>query len=65
MGYEKIHCEAPDAERVPKEMAGFWNRFNSESDMDPVLKAALAHFWFITGKGQPVHWVNFKVNLPV
>jgi Fic family protein len=48
MGYEKIHYEAPDAERVPKEMASFLNWVNSESDMDPVLKAALAHFWFVT-----------------
>jgi len=48
IGYEKIHYEAPDAERVPKEMTAFLNWFNSESGMDPVLKAALAHFWFVT-----------------
>lgn len=48
MGYEKIHYEAPDADRVPKEMEAFLNWFNSESGMDPVLKAALAHFWFVT-----------------
>ncbi len=47
-GYEKIHYEAPDAGRVQEEMAAFLNWFNSESGMDPVLKAALAHFWFVT-----------------
>jgi Fic family protein len=48
IGYEKIHYEAPDAGRVPEEMASFLNWFNSESGMDPVLKAALAHFRFVT-----------------
>ncbi len=48
IGYEKIHYEAPDAERVPEEMAAFLSWFNSESGIDPVLKAALVHFWFVT-----------------
>lgn len=48
LGYEKIHYEAPDAERVPQEMTAFLSWLNSESGMDPVLKAALAHFWFVT-----------------
>ncbi len=48
IGYEKIHYEAPDAKCVPEEMTTFLTWFNSESGMDPVLKAALAHFQFVT-----------------
>ena len=47
IGYEKIHYEAPDAERIPEKMAAFLNWFNFESGIDPVLKAALAHFWLV------------------
>jgi Fic family protein len=48
MGREKVHFEAPDAERVPSEMDRFLEWFNTSSDMDPVIKAAVAHFWFVT-----------------
>ena len=48
MGRERVHFEAPAAERVEAEMAGFLEWFNSTSGIDPVLKAATAHFWFVT-----------------
>lgn len=48
MGREKIHYEAPDAERLEAEMNLFLNWFNTPSEEEPVLKAALAHFWFVT-----------------
>lgn len=48
MGYEKIHYEAPDADQVPEEMNRFIDWFNSAPEPDPILKAALAHFWFVT-----------------
>lgn len=48
MGKETIHFEAPTADRVPSEMTAFLNWFNSNRDMDPVLKAAFAHLWFVT-----------------
>jgi len=48
MGKERIHYEAPAAETVASEMNMFLNWFNTIHDIDPVLKAALAHFWFIT-----------------
>jgi Fic family protein len=48
MGKEKIHFEAPDAERLEEEMRQFINWFNEDRQMDPVLKAALAHLWFVT-----------------
>jgi len=48
MGKEKVHYEAPKANVVEKEMNHFLEWFNTVSEIDPVLKAAIAHFWFIT-----------------
>ncbi|WP_372796190.1 Fic family protein [Pontiella sp.] len=48
MGREKVHFEAPDADLLPNEMAVFLDWFNGGTEMDPVLKAALSHFWFVT-----------------
>jgi Fic family protein len=48
IGKEKVHFEAPDAERVELEMQQFIEWFNKRPSMDPVLKAAVAHFWFVT-----------------
>lgn len=47
-GREKVHYEAPAAGRVAEEMAGFIAWFESPFGHDPVLKAALAHLWFVT-----------------
>jgi Fic family protein len=47
-GKEKVHYEAPSAERLRGEMAAFLKWFNKESAMDPVLKAGVAHLWFVT-----------------
>ncbi len=48
MGKEKIHFEAPEAERLSTEMDSFFNWFNAEPTTDAVLKAAIAHLWFVT-----------------
>ncbi len=48
MGMEKVHFEAPDPELVDGEMEKFLDWFNNNHSLDPVLKAALAHFWFVT-----------------
>jgi len=48
MGREKVHFEAPEADRLPDEMNAFLDWFNAASGTDPVLKAAVAHFWFVT-----------------
>jgi Fic family protein len=48
MGKERVHFKAPDAVRLPTEMAHFTAWFNTEQALDPVLKAAVAHLWFIT-----------------
>ena len=47
MGKEKVHYEAIKPEMVKTEMDKFLDWFNSENLLDPVLKAAIAHFWFI------------------
>jgi Fic family protein len=48
VGTEHVHFEAPDAHRLEMEMDAFLKWFNSPQDSDPVLKAAIAHFWFVT-----------------
>lgn len=47
MGKEKVHFQAPSHEVVEKEMQEFLVWFNSDIKLDLVLKAAIAHFWFI------------------
>ena len=48
IGREVVHYEAPPASRVPDEMNAFLDWFNNPSDPNGVLKAALAHLWFVT-----------------
>jgi Fic family protein len=47
MGKEKVHYEAIKQEFVKKEMDKFLDWFNRDEKLDSVLKAAIAHFWFI------------------
>src|SRR4051812_24307975 len=47
IGKEKVHYEAPDAGAINTEMAAFLSWFNHRQDMDDVVKAALAHLWFV------------------
>jgi Fic family protein len=48
IGRERLHFEAPAAVRLDREMEDFLGWFNAGTRHDPVLKAALAHFWFVT-----------------
>ncbi len=48
IGREKVHFEAPRADRLESEMAKFLEWFNAPASVDPVLKAGMAHFWFVT-----------------
>jgi Fic family protein len=48
MGKEKVHFEAPDSKKMEKEMTRFLKWFNVNDKTDPVIKAALAHLWFLT-----------------
>lgn len=47
MGKEKIHYQAPAPENVKSEMDRFIYWFNNNTDLDLVVKSAIAHFWFI------------------
>jgi len=47
MGKEKVHYQAPPPSQVKYEMDIFLHWFNNETKIDLVLKAAIAHFWFI------------------
>ncbi len=48
LGRERVHYEAPEAGRLDHEMKAFLDWFAREETIDPVLKAAIAHLWFVT-----------------
>ncbi len=48
MGKEKIHFEAPNSDRINSEIKNLINWIELENDIDPVLKSAIVHLWFIT-----------------
>jgi Fic family protein len=48
VGKEKVHFEAPVAKRLNKEMTAFLKWFEGKDATDLVLKAGLAHLWFVT-----------------
>ncbi len=48
IGYEKVHYQAPEAVCLEREMQAFLKWFESSDQIDPVLKAAVSHLWFVT-----------------
>ncbi|WP_354136434.1 Fic family protein [Bradyrhizobium sp. LB11.1] len=48
VGREHVHFEAPAAKRLENEMSAFLDWFNADRESDPVIKAAVAHLWFVT-----------------
>jgi Fic family protein len=48
IGRERVHFQAPDAGRIDAEMTEFLRWFEGPAAIDPVLRAALAHLWFVT-----------------
>jgi Fic family protein len=48
IGREKIHYQAPHALTLKKEIKLFLKWFNETQELDPVLKAGIAHLWFVT-----------------
>jgi Fic family protein len=48
VGKERVHFEAPKAERVDREMETFLRWFETKDGADGVLRAGLAHLWFVT-----------------
>jgi len=48
IGRERVHFQAVPAQKLKREMAAFLKWFNRPTTIDPVLKAGLAHLWFVT-----------------
>lgn len=48
IGRGSVHFEAPAAEQLVAEMQVFLQWFEAETTLDPVIRAALAHLWFLT-----------------
>ena len=48
ISHERVHYEAPKASALDQEMNAFLDWLNNNNDIDPVLKAAVAHLWFVT-----------------
>lgn len=48
VGRQKVHFEAPPARLLNAEMSGFLRWFNADQQDDSLLKAGLAHLWFVT-----------------
>ena len=48
IGRERVHFEAPETKRLRREVAAFLDWFEKVKELDPVLKAGIAHFWFVT-----------------
>jgi Fic family protein len=47
-GRQRVHFEAPPAPRLKKEMPRFLRWVNTHSDHHPIIKAGIAHLWFVT-----------------
>ena len=47
MGKERVHYEAPSSELVQDLMNELLQWINNSNDVDPVIKAAIAHLWFV------------------
>lgn len=48
LGRERIHYIAPSPERVEEEMERFIDWFNAEKPISPIIRSAIAHFWFVS-----------------
>ncbi len=48
LGRERVHFEAPSAEKLDTEMSLFLQWFNQSDTLNPILEAAIAHRWFVT-----------------
>src|SRR5208337_3942435 len=48
IGHERVHFEAPSADRIEREMTIFLDWFNNDDETDLVLRSGIAHLWFVT-----------------
>ena len=71
MGRERVHFEALAADRLKREVSEFLKWFEAKDEIDPVLKAGIAHFWFVTlhpfedGNGRISRAISDDAVLPV
>lgn len=47
-GNQRVHYQAPSADKIEHEIKTFLSWFNKEQHIDPLIKAAIAHLWFVT-----------------
>ncbi|HUO12648.1 MAG TPA: Fic family protein [Caulobacteraceae bacterium] len=48
VGHERVHFDAPPANRLEQEMGRFLEWFDAKDGQDPVVRSAIAHLWFVT-----------------
>jgi Fic family protein len=48
IGRATVHYEVPEASRLDAEMTMLLSWFEADLKLDPVLKAGIAHLWFVT-----------------
>ncbi len=48
LGRERVHFQAPPASHVQAEVTAFLSWFEGNAAIDPLLKACIAHLWFVT-----------------
>jgi Fic family protein len=48
IGHERIHYQAPAPHRIELEMQRFLEWFNAQDNQEPIIKAAIAHLWFVS-----------------
>ena len=48
IGRERVHFEAPSEDKLEQEMTTFLEWFNQPNGLDDIVKAAIAHLWFVT-----------------
>ena len=48
IGRERVHFQAPSAPRLGDEITQFLDWLNADKDIDDVIAAGIAHFWFVT-----------------
>ena|GEM_PF-44734 len=48
IGRERVHYEAPAADRLPGDTQAFLDWFGGDTPIDPIVRAAIAHLWFVT-----------------
>jgi len=66
IGRQRVHFEAPPADRLDQEIRRFLDWLNGASNEPPLLKAGLGHLWFVTlhpfDDGSPQRFYSFSAR---